>query len=333
MDQTTFNPESFYPALGLRNTHTQSVLNSGAFRRSIVTRRSKDMLDAEEEWIVDAGDGARLLGHYSQQPGDSRGLVVLLHGWEGSSRSNYILSLGGALFEKGFDIFRLNFRDHGGTHELNPGIFHSCRIGEVVNALKEVERRTESDGWMLAGYSLGGNFALRVGLRAPGAGLALRRLVAVSPVISPANAMAAMENGPGGRYENYYVQKWARSVREKQKHFPDAYDYEAWHGLQGLRAKTEFMATRYYHFDTLDEYFDGYSVAKDRLAALEIPTTILTSADDMVIPVSDFSDLPENGSIELLVTRYGGHCAFLRNWKMECWADDLITARMLESAA
>ncbi len=52
------------------------------------------------------------------------------------------------------------------------------------------------------------------------------------------------------------------------------------------------MATRYYEFDSLEQYFEGYSVAGDRLAAMQVPTTILTSADDMVIPISDFRDLP-----------------------------------------
>ncbi|MGD9020333.1 MAG: alpha/beta fold hydrolase, partial [Lysobacterales bacterium] len=203
MDRAHFDPQAFYPVLGLRNTHTQSVLNSGGLRRRIVGRRSHALLEAQQEWLVDAGDGVRLLGHYSPQRSGGRGLVVLFHGWEGSSHSNYIVSVGGALFESGFDIFRLNFRDHGGSHGLNPGIFHSCRIDEVVNALAEVQRSTGSDGWLLAGYSLGGNFALRAALRAPQAGLALKRVVAVSPVISPANTLVAMESGPGGRYENY----------------------------------------------------------------------------------------------------------------------------------
>ncbi|MCW8925792.1 MAG: alpha/beta fold hydrolase [Xanthomonadales bacterium] len=330
MKQDNLNPELFYPAFGLRNTHTQSVLNSGVYRRRIVSNRSRSMLEAGQKWIVDGGDGVRLLGYYSAQPAQSRGLVILFHGWEGSSSSNYVISVGGALFDQGFDIFRLNFRDHGGTHDMNPGIFHSCRLDEVVHAVKEIEQRTGSAGWMLAGYSLGGNFALRVGLRAPSAGLALRRVVAVSPVISPANTLVAMESGPGGKYEEYYVKKWARSMRLKQARFPDAYDYGTWYGLAGLRQKTDFMATRYYEFDTLEDYFEGYSVAGDRLAAMQVPTTILTSEDDMVIPVSDFRNLPDNENIELLITRYGGHCAFLQNWKMDCWADDLIAARMLD---
>jgi predicted alpha/beta-fold hydrolase len=216
---------------------------------------------------------------------------------------------------------------------MNPGIFHSCRIGEVVHAVANIETRTGGNPWMLAGYSLGGNFALRVALRAPAAGLALKHVVAVSPVMSPANTLVAMESGPGGKYEEYYVRKWARSLRLKQRYFPDAYDYKAWHRLSGLRKKTDFMATRYYEFDTLGQYFDGYSVAGDRLAALQVPATILTSQDDMVIPISDFRDLPANENIELLVTRYGGHCAFLKNWRMDSWADELICARILDCSS
>jgi predicted alpha/beta-fold hydrolase len=332
MNRSDLDAESFYPAFGLRSTHTQSIINSGAYRRRIVRARSKALLDAEQEWMVDGSQGVKLLGHYSSQPAHSKGLVILFHGWEGSSHSNYIVSVGGGLFEQGYDVFRLNFRDHGDSHHINPGIFHSCRLDEVVHAVKDIQQRLGAQNWALAGYSLGGNFALRVALAAPGAGLSLGQVVAVSPVISPSNTLTAMEDGPGGRYENYYIQKWDKSLHRKREFFPDAYDYDAWHKLPGLRAKTDFMATRYYEFDSLLEYFNGYSIADNRLAAMEIPTTILTSADDMVIPISDFDGLPENESIELLVTRYGGHCAFLKNWRMHSWADDVIKTRIAESS-
>jgi predicted alpha/beta-fold hydrolase len=331
MQQTRITKEIFLPALGLRNTHVQSVLNSTAYRRRIVEKRCRPLLEAEQEWIVDGGNGIRLLGHYSAQAAARRGLVVLFHGWEGSSRSNYIVSLGGALFERGYDVFRFNFRDHGDSHHLNSGIFHSCLLGEVIHALKDIQQRTNARNWALAGYSLGGNFALRAALNAPSAGLSLRRVIAVSPVVSPANVLKAMEDAGWG-YESYYVRKWARSLQLKQALFPDAYDYAAWYQLEGLREKTRFMATHHYEFESLEDYFDGYSIAKNRLAALAVPTTILASEDDMVVPASDFQDLPENECIELLVTRHGGHCAFLKNWRMESLADDVIVERVIRTS-
>ncbi len=330
MKRTEITAETFYPAFGLRNTHAQSLINSSGIRRQIVSRRAKSLLAVEQDWVVDGGNGVRLLGQYSQQAGDSKGLVILFHGWEGSSRSNYVVGVGGKLFAQGFDVFRLNFRDHGDSHHLNPGIFHSCLLEEVLHALKDIQQRTNAQSWALAGYSLGGNFALRVALNAPAAGLALGQVIAVCPVVSPANVLKAMEDGISV-YENYFVRKWAKSLKHKQSLFPDAYEYEEWHALEGLRARTGFFATRYYEFESLEDYFEGYSIAGDRLAAVQIPTTILTSKDDPVVPVGDFMELPDNENIELLVAHYGGHCAFLKNWKLESWADDLIVKRVLQS--
>ncbi len=320
------NSTEFSPPWGLRNPHTQSLLNSSALRRRIAYRRARDLLAAEQEWIMDGGDGIRLLGHYSTQPGQRRGLAVLLHGWEGSSRSNYVLTTGARLFAAGFDVFRLNFRDHGESHHLNPGIFHSCRLDEVIHALGDMQARTGSGPWHIAGFSLGGNFALRVALRGPERGLSVASVFGVCPVINPAHVLKAMEDGPTF-YENYYVRKWARSVRLKQACFPDRYDYEEWFGLPGLRARTEYFATHYYHFETLDRYFDGYSIADQRLATLSVPSAILTSADDPVVPVSDVAGLPDNPNLEVHVTAYGGHCGYLKNWKLESWAEGLIVER------
>ena len=330
MKRSRITASSFTPALGLRSTHTQSLINSSAYRRRIVRKRSRAMLEAEQDWILDGGDDVRLLGHYSPQAGDSKGLAVLFHGWEGSSGSNYIVAAGGMLYDRGFDVFRLNFRDHGESHHMNQGLFHSCRLGEVVHALQDVQRRTGAQNWALSGYSLGGNFALRVAMAAPGAGLSLRQVVAICPVISPSNTLTAMENAPRG-YESYFIRKWAKSVKVKQTLFPDTCEYDEWYQLGNLRERTGYLATHHYEFESLDQYFDGYSVAGDRLKAIKTNTTILTSEDDMVVPVSDFVDLPDNENIELIITRYGGHCAFLKNWRMESMADDLIVERVLKS--
>ena len=64
-------------------------------------------------------------------------------------------------------MFRLNFRDHGDTHHLNRDLFHSCRIDEVVGAVRAVRRAFATDPVAVAGFSLGGNFALRVALHGP----------------------------------------------------------------------------------------------------------------------------------------------------------------------
>jgi len=309
----------------------QSLLNSSGLRRQRIMRSSGALQSSAEVFTLDGGSGIRLQGLYSKQAAKSRGLAVLLHGWEGSVNSNYIVANAVRLYAAGFDVFRLNFRDHGDTHHLNPGIFHSCRLDEVIYALRDLQDRLEAGPWFLAGYSLGGNFSLRVALNAEQAGLNLAQVVAVCPVINPANAMLSMEQGLRF-YEWYFERKWTRSLRSKQACFHDLYGDEQWHEIKGVRERTHYLATKHAGFDSADSYFDGYSIAGQRLAPLQVPSTLLTSVDDPVVPVSDFEDLPDNPALELIITPYGGHCGFLKNWKLESLSEDLILQRFLDAA-
>jgi predicted alpha/beta-fold hydrolase len=320
----------FRPPHGLGSGHFQSLLASSGIRRRFAMRRSETLRSAEQVWTLDGGEGIRLQGLYSQQPGESKGLVVLLHGWEGSVNSNYVLANGARLFREGFDVFRLNFRDHGDTHHLNHEIFHSCRLDEVVHALRDLQDRLNADYWFLAGYSLGGNFAMRVGLRAGSDGLNIRHIVAVCPVINPLHAMVSMEQGIRF-YERYFERKWSRSLLIKKEAFPDLYAQEKWHNIRGLRNRTHYLATRHAGFESAEDYFEGYSIADQRLADLRVSSTILTAADDPVVPVADFHELPENPCLELIITEHGGHCGFLKNWNLESMAEDLIAKRFLDS--
>ena len=322
--------QKFRPPPGLRSGHIQSLISSSAIRRRVVLRRSEALRQSSEVWTLDGGDGIRLQGLYSRQPQAGKGLVVILHGWEGSVDSNYVLANGARLYAAGFDVFRLNFRDHGDTHHLNHEIFHSCRLDEVVHALRDLQNRLEAKKWMLAGYSLGGNFAMRVALKADIAGLDIGHIAAVCPVINPANAMISMEQGVRF-YERYFEQKWSRSLRIKQQAFPDLYGDESWYDIKGLRERTHYLATRHAGFQSAEEYFEGYSIADNRLASLQVPSTILTAVDDPVVPVTDFDHLPDNPCLELIVSKYGGHCGFLKNWKLESMAEDLIVERFLQA--
>lgn len=323
----------FEPARGLRNAHVQSVLASNALRRWPVSAFSP-MVKAAREQIVHCADGTRLQGFYSPQPegSDSRGMVILLHGWEGCHASTYLLRTGHHLYGLGFDVFRLNLRDHGESHGLNEELFHSCRIDEVVLAVTEIAAGKGDQPLFLAGFSLGGNFALRVALRAPAAGIDLRRVIAVSPVISPHNALEAIETGPG-IYHTYFIRKWRDSLLRKQALFPDRYDMSQWLARstirKGLRALTEHMVLQHTDFPTIDDYLSGYSIAGKVLSPLEIPATVITSRDDPIIPVADYHGLPENEALEVQITRFGGHCGFVQNWRLRGWIEREVGRRLL----
>lgn len=319
----------FLPPRALRNAHLQSVLASTGPRRWRALLGNP--LDrGTVEHVLDCGGGVRLQGFHNAQHAlpAARGLVVLLHGWEGSARSTYMLHTGARLLAAGFDVFRLNFRDHGGTHHLNRELFHSCRLDEVVGAVAEVARRLPSPRLALAGYSLGGNFALRVALRAPAAGIALDRVVAVCPLVNPRTGLYALEDAPRF-YERHFLRKWRDSLRRKQRLFPDAKLFTPAELGGNLRELTRAMVLRHTGFGSLEAYLDGYSIAGDALADLRVPTHILAAADDPVIPAADFRSLALPACATLDVAPHGGHCGFIGGFSMRGFAEDYVASRMV----
>ena len=313
----------FRPPLWLRSPHLQSILASTFVRRGRIVRRAAALLAAQREFVLECGAGVRLQCFVSI-PAQSNGRpVVLLHGWEGAADSNYVLSLAELLYARGFEVVRLNLRDHGETHHLNRELFHSCRLPEVIGAMRALERHFPGRPLSAVGFSLGGNFFLRVAARAREEHLSLERVIAVSPVLEPNETLVALETVMPG-YQYYFVRKWSRSLVKKQAAWPGTFDFGDVPQMRGLREMTAKLVIRHSEFKSLEEYLNGYAITGERLAALDVPSTIITSRDDPMIPVGGLSLLARPKALSVTVTRYGGHCGFIDRLHGTTWAERRI---------
>ncbi len=254
-----------------------------------------------------------------------------MHGWERSADASYVVSVGGRLDDAGFEVFRLNFRDHGDTFRLNQELFHSCRIDEVVGATARIMAAHPARRTFLVGHSLGGNFALRVAVRAPAAGLTLAKVVAICPVLRPHSTMRALEEGLWV-YREYFLRRWRRSLLAKAACFPELYDFGDLRRFATLTATTEFFAKKYARFPDLDAYLQGYSITGDALRGLTVPARLIAAADDPVIPIDDLDDLAVEPALQIEVVPHGGHCAFLESYRLRSWLDRAVLAE-IEAAA
>jgi len=315
--------DSFVAPRLLRHAHVQNIIASTALRRLLLARRARAMGLRSEQLLLDCGDGVRLTGELDLLP-QARSLVFLLHGWEGSSQSAYVLSAALRLLAAGHSVFRLNFRDHGDSHHLNPGLFNSVRLDEVLHALLAVRDRFPHEQYFLAGWSLGGNFALRLALTAPGRGLALRQVAAICPVIDPAQTLEALEDG-SALYHHYFVRKWRRSLLRKLDHFPHyGYGREI-RRLRSLSAMHDFFVPRFTDFAHRNDYFQAYAVTPEQLASLSVPTTLISSLDD---PITRAELLPPlaaaSPALSMQLSQHGAHCAFLKDLALNSWIDEQL---------
>ncbi len=310
----------FTPPFYLRSTFAQIFLASSQTRKWGKNLMREDA----REVILNPINDIRLQGFYSRQiNGRTKGVVILLHGWEGSANSAYILGTGKFLYDKGYSVFRLNYRDHGDTHHLNPGLFYAVLLDEVFNAVQQVSKFESELPFYLAGFSLGGNFALRIARKCAENPIEnLAHVFSISPALDPEKSTYAIDKY--ALLRKYFHNKWVRSLLKKQACFPDLYDFREIISLETISEMTDVMIKRYSDFESSSDYFRSYAVLGDALANLTVPTTIITAQDDPIIPVEDFYNLQLNSLTGLIVHRYGGHNGFLETLSGRTWYEKKI---------
>ena len=314
----------FKPPLLLKNRHIQSILSSTGPRKWLLQRRARSLLEQSKTYILNCGEGVRLEGAYAESPTKkSKGLVVLIHGWEGCINSSYLLSAANALYTQGYSIFRLNLRDHGKTHHLNKELFNSTRINEIIQAVKNIQRLFPHDKNYLAGFSLGGNFALRVAAQAPQHKIPLKQVAAICPVINPQNTMRDLELG-WFVYHDYFHRKWSRSLKNKLIHFPEMAYGEKLRELKTLSQMNDYFVPHHTEFEDTRSYLLAYALSGEVLSKLSVPSHIISSKDDPVVRSTDLSELPQNKYLSIELTQHGGHCGYLKNYQLHSWVDQRL---------
>ena len=288
-------------------------------RRYLTQWRARALRGAARSMILDCGDGIRLEAWYSANAAPCGRTAVLLHGWEGNADSCYVLSLGALLYRHGYHVVRLNLRDHGGTQPLNRGLFHSCRLEDVSGALRALAAQWPDAPLYLAGFSLGGNFLLRV-CAEPGLPSTVAGVVAISPVLEPDHTLRALEEG-WPLYHAYFIRRWSRSLRHKQRVWPGDYNFRELLRNRSLRHMTDVLVRECTAFPSMQDYLSGYAITGARLQSLRVPAWLLAADDDPIIPAADLARLADTPLLQVTRTAHGGHCGFLRTVAAGAYCD------------
>ena len=286
------------------------------------------MEEASKSMILECEDGVRLKGSFSQHSNE-KALIILLHGWEGSEDSTYVVSCGRHLYDQGASVFRLNYRDHGDSHALNEGVFYSTLFNEVFDAVKQAANLASDTPVYIAGFSLGGNFSLRIARSLRDLSIKnLQHIFAISPVIDPWGAAPLVDKNL--LYRHYFLKKWTASLRKKQALFPHLYDFRQVLSEKKVLSITEKLIPQYSDYPDMESYFNAYRVDPHDLMTCPVPISMITAEDDGMIPVKDIMGLKINDNARRIVHKYGGHNGFFQSLKGPTWYDDYISNIMFK---
>jgi predicted alpha/beta-fold hydrolase len=307
--QTYQATRAFTPRRWLRGGHVQTVASF------LIPRRFHLLTPpAPEARLIEVEPGIQVLCHCHWQADRARALtVIIVHGLEGSSNSQYMLGVTEKALAAGMNVIRYNQRNCGGTDALAPVLYHSGLSNDVAAVAREVIARDGVSRLVLAGFSMGGNIVLKLagewGSQGPPQ---FRAVAACCPAIDLAASADALHEPANRVYELYFLWALRRRMRQKARLFPDHFDVSRLRGLRSLREFDDKVTAYYCGFTGADDYYDRASAAHvvERIAA---PALVLHAANDPFIRITQETrrKVSSNPNITFVETADGGHCAFI----------------------
>ena len=276
-------------------------------------RRFPDLPPPEARFFDVAAD-ARVLAHcHWHSDRHAHPTVLLLHGLEGSSQAHYIEGMADKAWARGFNVVRLNQRNCGGTEHLSRGLYHSGLTADPRFVLTELREHDGLRVFGVAGYSLGGNLAMKLAGELGASDLPeVRAFCAVSPVLELEACMRAIERRENRAYEWNFCRNLQGRMRRKARVFPDMFDLQGLWKIWSIRAFDERYTAPHHGFAGASDYYHRASAMRvvDRIAR---PALVLTAADDPFVPATIFAAPPlrDNQHVTIVVSPHGGHCAFV----------------------
>jgi predicted alpha/beta-fold hydrolase len=309
----------------LRNGHLMTVLTWAR------PRRFPELPEPEVRVFETAPDAKVLAKCHWQASRASRPALLLLHGLEGSADAHYMRGMADKAFAAGFSVVRLNQRNCGGTDHLSVGVYNSGLTSDPAAVIDELQRRDGVTSLSVAGYSLGGNLALKLaGEYGAAPPPAVKAFVAVSPTLDLAACIDALERRSNWLYQRNFLLSLRARIRRKATLYPTRYSTAPLAEVRSVRQFDDaYTAPMSGYRDAADYYHRASAI---RVAGrIRVPTLVVTAGDDPFVPVGPFSDpaLLRNPAVRVEVTSRGGHCGFVsrrRNGRADdgYWAERAV---------
>ncbi len=321
----TFAANTFKVHRLFRNGHAQTI---AAYAWP---RRIRFYSEQDEERLFEVAPGIRVLARCRWQPRrDEHATIVAWHGIEGSTSSNYMLATAEKGFKAGFNIIRVNLRNCGGTEHLTPTLYHGGLSEDLRAVVNELIEKDQVSRMFVAGFSLGGNLALKLaGEYGDDPPLEILGVCAVSPSVDLVASAKLILRGSNWIYQQDFVRRLKKRIRTKHKLYPHLYDTNDLRGVRTLREFDERFTAPAHGFADADDYYYRSSSLRV-LDLIRIPTLIIHAEDDPFIPFTPLLDpaVVNNPYILLLAPQQGGHVAFVsadrKNGEDRFWAENRL---------
>lgn len=240
---------------------------------------------------------------------DSKAVVALFHGLEGSTRRYYIIETMKALRNAGFSVVAVNFRGCGSRLNRTRRFYHSGETEDYFTIFRWISEKMPGRKIGAVGFSLGAN-ALLKSLGEKEEEHPVDAAVAISAPYDLKLGADSLSRGFNRVYEYLFLRTLRKKVYRKREVFPDLPEAEG----TTLYEFDNKVTAPVHGFKDADDYYESCS-SKNFMADIRKPVLLIHSKSDPLCPIEAMprQEISENPSLDYIITGEGGHVGFWSN--------------------
>lgn len=311
----------FIPSLPFKNGHFNTIYRAvlakepAHYKRERVLTWDNDFIDLDFSIV------------------NSDTLVLLIHGLEGSSESNYMITTSNQLNLNKYDAVCMNLRGCSGEDNWLLHNYHSGKTDDVDFIIKYLIENYNYKNIIICGFSLGGNMTLKYLGEYNDIPKKVKGGIAISVPIDLTTAQAELSKLKNKLYMTEFLRSMKLKILQKAEKFPDF----------KLDKKLLFKATKFKHiekqytvpvfgFKSSEDYWQKAS-CKPYISKIKHKTLLINAKDDSFLSPEcyPFEIAKKSKLFHLKTPKYGGHVGFIAAFNEESyWIENQIISFIKE---
>jgi len=255
---------------------------------------------------------------------NSRRLVIVLHGLEGSADRPYIRGIIKVMNEADWDGVALNFRGCSGTPNRLTRGYHSGDTGDLDFLVKQVIASSRYDEIAIVGFSLGGNVTLKyLGERGAKLHPTIKKAVAISTPVDLSTCSIELQKWKNWPYLNSFLKSLKEKIREKTAVLEGLIDLKKAYSAKNFFQYDDAVTAPLHGFESAIDYYTKSS-SLPYIPKIKIPTLLINAKNDSFLSEESYpiALARESALFHLEIPDFGGHVGFVsRQLKGYYWTD------------